>query len=110
SPRREPGNPAGPIEDRVLGVDVEVDEGRLRHSRAIVEVPSAVSRTLGSRRTPIVLTGRVQSLTSAPTSGKGAAGVSAQRPLGSSDRAHQPPIANLSSTRFNPKWSGRRRA
>jgi hypothetical protein len=30
-PRREPWNPARAVEDRVLGVDVEVDEGRLRH-------------------------------------------------------------------------------
>jgi hypothetical protein len=30
-PRREPRNPAGSVEDRVLGVDVKVDEGRLRH-------------------------------------------------------------------------------
>ena len=30
-PRGERGDPARPVEDRVLGVDVEMDEGRLGH-------------------------------------------------------------------------------
>ena len=29
-------DPAGPVEDRVLGVDVEVDEGRFGHGESIV--------------------------------------------------------------------------
>jgi hypothetical protein len=28
---RERGNPAGPIEDRVLGVDMQMNEGRFGH-------------------------------------------------------------------------------
>ena len=35
-PRGERGDPARPVEDRVLGVDVEMDEGRLGHGEAIV--------------------------------------------------------------------------
>ena len=33
---REGGNPAGPIEDGVLGVDVKVDERRFRHGKSIL--------------------------------------------------------------------------
>jgi translation initiation factor IF-1 len=33
----EIGDPAGAVEDRVLGVDVEVDEGRVGHGQPILE-------------------------------------------------------------------------
>jgi hypothetical protein len=35
---REGGNPAGPIEDRVLGVDVKVDERRFWHGTPILDL------------------------------------------------------------------------
>jgi hypothetical protein len=35
-PRGERRDPAGPVQDRVFRVDVEMDEGRLGHRRAIV--------------------------------------------------------------------------
>ena len=35
---RERGNPAGPIEDGVLGVDVQVDELRLGHGKPILDL------------------------------------------------------------------------
>ena len=36
SPSREGGNAARPVEDRVLGVDVKVDERRFRHGKPIL--------------------------------------------------------------------------
>jgi len=38
---RKRGNPAGTIEDGVLGVDVKVDEGRFRHGKPILVGRSA---------------------------------------------------------------------
>jgi hypothetical protein len=35
-PSRERRDAAGPVEDRVLAMDVEVDEGRLRHGRSTI--------------------------------------------------------------------------
>jgi hypothetical protein len=42
SPRGERRDPARSVQDRVLGVDVEMDEGRLGHGKAIVLGGSAV--------------------------------------------------------------------
>ena len=39
SPSREGGNAARPVEDRVLGVDVKVDERRFRHGQPILVLP-----------------------------------------------------------------------
>ncbi len=44
---REGRDPAGPVEDRVLGVDVKVDKRRLGHGRVILGL--GVDRILASR-------------------------------------------------------------
>ncbi len=48
--RGQLGNPAGPVEDRVLGVDVEVDERRARHGH--LRRGPTVLRRLGYRAWP----------------------------------------------------------
>ena len=46
SPSRERGDPAGPVEDRVLGVDVQVDEGRLGQGVSSLGTRSTVIGTV----------------------------------------------------------------